>query len=111
MWQEKKQFCTRWAARRGAWRLDLIPQSSDWPGAEKRSARTLENSRGPGGSFANVQPDAFLRSGNSTRFRDPNPELLELAEYLNPNWAWLKAPSRLKKPLQCLFQVLHGTST
>ena len=46
-----------------------IPRSSDWPGAEKRSATTLENSRGPGGSFANVQPDAFLRSGNSTRFR------------------------------------------
>jgi hypothetical protein len=54
---------------------------------------------------------AFRQLGSFSQSVDPNPELLELAEYLNPNWAWLKAPSRLKKPLQFLFQGLHGTST
>jgi hypothetical protein len=39
----------------------------------------------------------------------PKPELLELSEYLIPNGAWLKLPSRFKKPFQFLFQFLHPT--
>jgi hypothetical protein len=35
--------------------------------------------------------------------------LLELSEYLIPNGAWLKLPSRFKKPFQFLFQFLHPT--
>jgi hypothetical protein len=87
MWQEKKQFCTRWAARRGAWLLDLPEAQSRraaiGPAQKKRSARTLENSRGPGGSFANVQPDAFLRSGNSTRFRKASIRIRNCSSSLN----------------------------
>ena len=41
----------------------------------------------------------------------PKPELLELSEYLIPNGAWLKLPSRFKKPFQFLFQFLHPTPT
>jgi hypothetical protein len=37
----------------------------------------------------------------------PKPELLELSEYLIPSEAWLKLPSRFKKPFQFLFQFLH----
>ena len=37
----------------------------------------------------------------------PKPELLELSEYLIPNGAWLKLPSRFKKPFQFPFHFLH----
>jgi hypothetical protein len=39
----------------------------------------------------------------------PKPELLKLSEYLIPNRARLKLPSRFKKPFQLLFQFLHPT--
>jgi hypothetical protein len=54
---------------------------------------------------------AFRQLGPFSQRVYPKPELLELSEYLIPNWAWLKLQSRLKKPFQFLFQVLHGTTT